>query len=160
MPELADPDADNCEFLVLIPKSAGELGDSTGESLAFCSGGIWTLSFVPNKTILLLGLEQEMLFSLKGSSLGVSSISATLTPFESNLSKVCLFSEKTFGDLGWFESYQSGFLKGGNGLVVSIIEVGLITGSVSGRPLNVKALNLGEPKKDAIGFVQNWAGDD
>jgi hypothetical protein len=49
---------------------------------------------------------------------------------------------------------EKGVLKGKNGLVVSRIEVGLITGSASGRPLKVKALNLGETRKDVVGFVQ------
>ena len=54
MPEFIDPNADfftgdcekpeekepNGEFLVLIPKSAGDLGDSTGERTEFGRGGI------------------------------------------------------------------------------------------------------------------------
>jgi hypothetical protein len=36
---------------------------------------------------------------------------------------------------------------------VSRIEVGLIIGSASGRALKVKALNLGELRKDVVSFV-------
>lgn len=111
---------------------------------------------MPNKTVLLLGLEKWFSLSLMETlpQLGVSSISARPMPFESDLSHECLYSEKTLGDLGWFMTLEKGVLKGKNGLVVSRIEVGLITGSASGRPLKVKALNLGETRKDVVGFLQ------
>jgi hypothetical protein len=41
MPEWTEGDAENCEFLeVSIPKSPGDLGDSTGNSIEFGCGGI------------------------------------------------------------------------------------------------------------------------
>uniref|UniRef100_A0A2P2P3K5 Uncharacterized protein n=1 Tax=Rhizophora mucronata TaxID=61149 RepID=A0A2P2P3K5_RHIMU len=147
MPGFEGP-IDHCGFLVLIPNSSAGIGDPIG--------GICTLSLVPAKTTLLMGLEiRVLLSSSEGSSIVESSISAIPMPFESNFSHECLFSAgKLLGDLGWAASHQMGFLKGKKRLVRSKIEVGIITGSASvGRPLEVKALNPGELRKDVIGFV-------
>lgn len=77
------------------------------------------------------------------------------TPLESNLSKWVLAS-----DLG--ESDQKGFLKAEKSLVSSI-EVGLSTDSVSGLvldPFEAKpANNLGERKIDDVGFLWFSVGD-
>lgn len=81
------------------------------------------------------------------------------TPFGSDVWVVwwrLLLSEmNVLGDLGWFKSKPKRLPKVNNGLLLSRIEVGLLstTGSVSGRHFVVKTLNLGEPKKDGIGVV-------
>lgn len=71
-------------------------------------------------------------------------------PLESNLSQWRLVSGS--GVLGVFDSDQNGFLRPNNGLVSSI-EVGLITASVSEKGFDVKLVNnLGVEKKDEVGL--------
>lgn len=71
-------------------------------------------------------------------------------PLESNLSQWRFVSGS--GVLGVFDSDQNGFLRPKNGLVSSI-EVGLITASVSEKGFDVKLVNnLGVQKKDEVGL--------
>lgn len=118
--EFANPDLKNWEFLVLIPKSAGDLGESAVK--LFEIGGIWILRLVPNKTILLLGLQKMMLLVVLWFGNSSSVIRATPMPLKSKFSQECLVCGKTFG-----VSEENGFL----GEKGSRIEVGLIRGSDS-----------------------------
>ena len=52
--EFADPNGD---FFVLIPKSAGDFGDSAGERTEGGRGGIWIFNCDPNRTIRLSGFD-------------------------------------------------------------------------------------------------------
>lgn len=90
------------------------------------------------------GLGSEPLSSIRASTM------ARPMPLESNLFQWRFVSGS--GVLGVFDSDQNGFLRPKNGLVSSM-EVGLITASVSEKGFEVKLVNnLGVEKKDEVGL--------
>lgn len=131
---------------VLIPNSPGETGGKQGKPEDW---GTWILSCEPKTTNFLFCcfVDAEMLIS----ELSSMSTKAMPMPFELfGWSQKCLFSEKFFG-VGIFLSAQKVFASAEKGFV-SRIEVGLMMDSVSEE--NVKKLfkNLGELKKNELGF--------
>lgn len=90
------------------------------------------------------GLGSEPSSSIRASTM------ARPMPLESNLSQWRFVSGS--GVWGVFDSDQNGFLRPKNGLVSSM-EVGLITASVSEKGFEVKLVNnLGVEKKDEVGL--------
>lgn len=156
-PEIEDGTGENGpdrELRVLMPKSLGEPGDPPREDADGGRGGIWIFSCDPNKTILLSGLEK--LLSL--SSLRISTIPSP-TPFESIFSQWCLWSVLGWGDLG-FLSDQKGLPVPEN-VLLSSIEVGLITASESDKPFAEKLVkSLGELKNEEVGLLYLSVGDE